>query len=499
MRFMRLRMNLRVSRQGGRLMLHRRVQPSPASFLSSLPLPTLNDHLDISTHLSFPPLPFSLPTWMASSTSSLPFPCKWGFCTDRFSEKGILRAHVQTHILAEKFIRTEELDVEMRNGQCYAREKESQGFGTFLQEQPHASTSNFVSQPSTSSSSSHSQPPSILSQHTDESLAQPFTEPSQTTTNQPPPAFLGPPITSAQPATTVVSSPSHTNLSSASDLIPHSPGTASSSASHSPSAAGSAAVGTPSPKRRTSGGFGTLPLGKKSVFGFGRDALRFGFGGGGGGGGEGSASSSSPSSGVAPASTLAVPVAEVVVVESEKHSSQDSNATRASLTSSTNQTSPSSLGAQTQLEIQAVLAAQHSSQQQQHSSSPPSPSQHEGSQSSPPSSPHSFLGRQTQGEFTNRRHTPFPSSPPSNANDFSPSPTSQHRFLSPSAYEDDQDQDEEDLDGDEMMKEFLVDDFESVDGERTKGKKRAGGSSDAEQEDLVEDELMTQAIPRKGR
>lgn len=50
-----------------------------------------------------------------------------------------------------------------------------------------------------------------------------------------------------------------------------------------------------------------------------------------------------------------------------------------------------------------------------------------------------------------------------------------------------------------MMKEFLVDDFESADGERTKGKKKAGGSSDAEQEDLVEDELMTQAIPRKGR
>lgn len=40
-----------------------------------------------------------------------------------------MRAHVQTHILAEKFIRTEELDVEMRNGLWYAREKESQGFG----------------------------------------------------------------------------------------------------------------------------------------------------------------------------------------------------------------------------------------------------------------------------------------------------------------------------------------------------------------------------------
>lgn len=52
------------------------------------------------------------------------------------------------------------------------------------------------------------------------------------------------------------------------------------------------------------------------------------------------------------------------------------------------------------------------------------------------------------------------------------------------------------------MKEFLVDDFETADGERTskgKGKgKMVGGSSDAEQEDLVEDELMTQAIPRKG-
>jgi len=68
-------------------------------------------------------------TWMASSTSTLPFQCKWAYCTDRFAEKGVLRAHVQTHIHAEKFIEVENLDVEMRDGQWYAREKESQGFG----------------------------------------------------------------------------------------------------------------------------------------------------------------------------------------------------------------------------------------------------------------------------------------------------------------------------------------------------------------------------------
>lgn len=237
-----------------------------------------------------------------------------------------------------------------------------------------------------------------------------------------------------------------------------------------------------------------MPLGKKSVFGFGGNALRFGFGGG-GGGGEGASSGSSPSSvaaAVSPPAGISVVVAEQFVVESEK-SSQDSNATRASLTSST---SPSSLGAQTQLEIQAALASHH-----QQNSSPPSPSSTR--YSSPPSSPHSFLGGQTQGEFNNRRqrHTPFPSSPPSNANGLSPSPTSQHRYLPPSAYEDG-DPDEEDQDEDEFMKEFLVDDFETADGERTakgKGKgKVSGGSSDAEQEDLVEDELMTQAILRKG-
>ena len=68
---------------------------------------------------------------MASTTSSLPFQCKWNFCAERFAEKTLLRAHVQTHIHAEKFIKVENLDVEIRDGQWYAKEKESQGFGEF--------------------------------------------------------------------------------------------------------------------------------------------------------------------------------------------------------------------------------------------------------------------------------------------------------------------------------------------------------------------------------
>ena len=64
----------------------------------------------------------------SSSARSL-VPCKWAYCTSQFEDSALLRAHIRGHVRRERMISTHELEIDSRDGQWYAREKESQGFG----------------------------------------------------------------------------------------------------------------------------------------------------------------------------------------------------------------------------------------------------------------------------------------------------------------------------------------------------------------------------------